>query len=98
MRPEDFSPGNSTTRRRRGAAATGFNEAGGFLPRKLQRSAPIPARSNSASMRPEDFSPGNISPHYAALSRNPSFNEAGGFLPRKRAAMRRRRSNSAVLQ
>ena len=37
----------------------GFNEAGGFLPRKPEWSA-IHLRHACASMRPEDFSPGNL--------------------------------------
>ena len=37
-----------------------FNEAGGFLPRKLERSAKeYETTLGGASMRPGDFSPGN---------------------------------------
>ena len=37
----------------------GFNEAGGFLPRKPAVSAKRDHVGIDASMRPEDFSPGN---------------------------------------
>ena len=36
-----------------------FNEAGGFLPRKLEAGYLIFDKTGNASMRPEDFSPGN---------------------------------------
>ena len=38
----------------------GFNEAGGFLPRKQKPLEVLPAAKAPASMRPEDFSPGNM--------------------------------------
>ena len=62
-----------------------FNEAGGFLPRKLITCAGCRRWiERDASMRPGDFSPGNPS-SYAGLYQSWScFNEAGGFLPRKR--------------
>ena len=65
MRPEDFSPGNAA-----GAAgarlrsAAGFNEAGGFLPRKPAGDHPRRPPHERASMRPEDFSPGNPTPEH----------------------------------
>ena len=62
MRPEDFSPGNVDGCV--GAAAGSgrrFNEAGGFLPRKLARRMAEASQDMEASMRPEDFSPGNFS-------------------------------------
>ena len=62
MRPEDFSPGNRIRNGNVDSSHQGFNEAGGFLPRKLD----VPMRAmlwlhHGASMRPEDFSPGNRS-------------------------------------
>ena len=61
MRPGDFSPGNMVrTGLSQSALRKGFNEAGGFLPRK-HGSSECSTRPNSttASMRPGDFSPGN---------------------------------------
>ena len=61
MRPEDFSPGNAVGPRVGCSRERGFNEAGGFLPRKpglMIRDKDRVWRSD-ASMRPEDFSPGN---------------------------------------
>ena len=61
MRPGDFSPGNSGYICAICAIWGGFNEAGGFLPRK-QTGAPRVVGLNDrtkASMRPGDFSPGN---------------------------------------
>ena len=65
MRPGDFSPGNvppegRTTIDRR------FNEAGGFLPRKLDHVVQD-LLLLLASMRPGDFSPGNPGVREAAL-------------------------------
>ena len=37
MRPEDFSPGNGARDHTAVERIPGFNEAGGFLPRKLER-------------------------------------------------------------
>ena len=59
MRPEDFSPGNQTQGAIAPAGKGGFNEAGGFLPRKHWSTGGNPRRQHDASMRPEDFSPGN---------------------------------------
>ena len=39
----------------------GFNEAGGFLPRKRRIGLEAILAIPIASMRPEDFSPGNLS-------------------------------------
>ena len=60
MRPGDFSPGNSRSPTSAACHHAGFNEAGGFLPRK-PRGAPGDHSRNraQASMRPGDFSPGN---------------------------------------
>ena len=60
MRPGDFSPGNvaSGSRANRPRAAC-FNEAGGFLPRKLDACCACLVEPLQASMRPGDFSPGN---------------------------------------
>ena len=54
----------------------GFNEAGGFLPRKLLGRRQPDQPQERASMRPEDFSPGNL--------------DAGGYqtLDVERASMR----------
>ena len=87
MRPEDFSPGNSAASSHPLPGAPGFNEAGGFLPRK-PGVCHIPTNPNAlASMRPEDFSPGNAAGLSSVrASCTLRFNEAGGFLPRKPAA------------
>ena len=46
MRPEDFSPGNvKSTRQVRLATHSGFNEAGGFLPRKRRHRRTVAFRS-----------------------------------------------------
>ena len=37
-----------------------FNEAGGFLPRRISAALQVPFTSLPASMRPEDFSPGGM--------------------------------------
>ena len=70
MRPGDFSPGNRPPRLTppRRERAGGFNEAGGFLPRKPSRTTAAKTRHERASMRPGDFSPGNRlgAPHEAA--------------------------------
>ena len=44
MRPGDFSPGNKQVDRQRAELRlqTGFNEAGGFLPRKPRAPRPSP--------------------------------------------------------
>ena len=64
---------------------SGFNEAGGFLPRKPGRREVGRGGQAAASMRPEDFSPGNQRhDRRADRAADARFNEAGGFLPRKR--------------
>ena len=65
MRPEDFSPGNYCSMEENMIERSGFNEAGGFLPRKPEAGLRFVHLVQSASMRPEDFSPGNESlPYY----------------------------------
>ena len=60
MRPGDFSPGNGRlVLPRLPSTREGFNEAGGFLPRKLVHGPPKRIEHVYASMRPGDFSPGN---------------------------------------
>ena len=87
MRPGDFSPGNRL-RLDEGAQRQPvpcFNEAGGFLPRKLVTPAREVYLATGASMRPGDFSPGNTTEPRKSMSKSNElgFNEAGGFLPRK---------------
>ena len=84
MRPEDFSPGNQPFLGRWCSGSSCFNEAGGFLPRKLDEDEQAVMAPAEASMRPEDFSPGNTIAIDASRGASlTSFNEAGGFLPRK---------------
>ena len=68
MRPEDFSPGNVgvAARERPRDLVRGFNEAGGFLPRKRRQPGEAKGSAGVASMRPEDFSPGNYVYAYGA--------------------------------
>ena len=78
--------------------AAGFNEAGGFLPRKPAWVDRMAAEAG-ASMRPGDFSPGNAEPGRRSEIDPYRFNEAGGFLPRKRvegAAGETRRSVASM--
>ena len=50
MRPGDFSPGNTVSSRQTILVdCQGFNEAGGFLPRKLRESGPN--QSNAALLQ-----------------------------------------------
>ena len=69
-----------------------FNEAGGFLPRKLGGSSPsghLPTRFNEAG----GFLPRKRRRWVTIASMAyPGFNEAGGFLPRKLRPNIRRRS------
>ena len=62
MRPEDFSPGNIDSEHDLMdlEVSGGFNEAGGFLPRKQTWCGVTGCVNGAASMRPEDFSPGNM--------------------------------------
>ena len=89
MRPGDFSPGNLGASRLGGSLDRSFNEAGGFLPRKLRavrgRHPPVA----HASMRPGDFSPGN-SIEIAAISENihRASMRPGDFSPGNWAARR----------
>ena len=48
----------------------GFNEAGGFLPRKRRRKTQAGTTTPVASMRPEDFSPGNTESFYVFGSKD----------------------------
>ena len=63
MRPGDFSPGNIAGKYSAAARGAqfpgGFNEAGGFLPRKQRADRRLEGVLDLASMRPGDFSPGN---------------------------------------
>ena len=82
MRPGDFSPGNKYNQLNLQVNARGFNEAGGFLPRKLPALTGLQGWLD-ASMRPGDFSPGNYVKYCILNEFSCRFNEAGGFLPRK---------------
>ena len=94
MRPEDFSPGNLYANPDTLASQGRFNEAGGFLPRKLPAPQTQHALHDPASMRPEDFSPGNLCAYAVGVVGERRFNEAGGFLPRKHGAIPGRRCGS----
>ena len=90
MRPGDSSPGN-VCEVSPDPACSCFNEAGGFLPRKLAVAEVVGVAPGHAlaSMRPGDFSPGN--PRHGRVrstAYRKCFNEAGGFLPRKRGRRR----------
>ena len=62
--------------------AISFNEAGGFLPRKLDSTRAYMTFLRTASMRPGDFSPGNVT-NEAPLSRelNLASMRPGDFSP-----------------
>ena len=102
MRPGDFSPGNLWINARRDPAnlPSGFNEAGGFLPRKLMRTRTSPeiaarsARFNEAG----GFLPRKLAAAGLTLALILCFNEAGGFLPRKRGGGTRTRNVRGMLQ
>ena len=84
MRPEDFSPGGVAPRFCACQASLGFNEAGGFLPRRTVEHKTVTKDISGASMRPEDFSPGGSqAARRGQRPGQPGFNEAGGFLPRR---------------
>ena len=86
MRPGDFSPGNPETVTCSLSPVGCFNEAGGFLPRKLSMS------EDSHLFKSSGFNEaGGFLPRKPTAPRRPrpvlrgcGFNEAGGFLPRKR--------------
>ena len=84
MRPEDFSPGNASPSACPGRCAAGFNEAGGFLPRKLGGESVThvvvaPRFNEAGGFLPRKRPAGGFSRE----GDTPCFNEAGGFLPRK---------------
>ena len=89
MRPGDFSPGNRERDggRRALSQRTGFNEAGGFLPRKPAERTRQDHVGVCASMRPGDFSPGNLrrriscARSYRSASMRPGDFSPGNSLP-----------------
>ena len=85
MRPGDFSPGNTLTFSP-SFESIGFNEAGGFLPRKRERHAARCTRPQAVTGFNEagGFLPRKRQRLPARIPiRARCFNEAGGFLPRK---------------
>ena len=101
MRPGDFSPGNMPSwSGGMVMLGCGFNEAGGFLPRKRcarpTRRSPWLRFNEAGGFLPRKPAPGSEPAAAAARLR---FNEAGGFLPRKPAVlMLPNRPDAAMLQ
>ena len=84
MRPGDFSPGNTSSAFASTRPSRGFNEAGGFLPRKRYSSRRPITGSADRFNEAGGFLPRKQPAAVRDAARSaPGFNEAGGFLPRK---------------